>query len=87
MYFGDFFDGYLVLHSSKLSPERLPYLKKDLDRVGVKAYQLVEPIDIDKNDPRLVRYKKGTLSHICSVIKCIEIAEEKKMEESCFYGR
>lgn len=46
MSFGSIFDKYLVIHSPELNSERLPLLKKEFGRVGIKDFELVRLLSI-----------------------------------------
>jgi hypothetical protein len=83
MSFSDSFDRYFVIHSAQLNPERSGNFCAELARVGIGTYEIVCPLLIQKNDPRLAAYGGGG-PKLVSLIDCferaIEIAENRSLK-------
>jgi hypothetical protein len=86
MSFGNIFDGYCVIHAPFVCAERRPWFERELARVGVKDYTVVEAQPISDADPRLSGYTAGraVLSALDAVDAVIALAEEKAWQHVVF---
>ena len=83
MSFGQLFDGYCLIHASRLVPERRKWFGKELQRVGVNNYSIVNAVEIEDGDKRLENFcqqpKSGVqLSLALSLKMCIDIARRNQ---------
>lgn len=85
MSFGRFCDGYLVLHAPHLSPERLPLVKNELERVGVDKYSIRQPEVVTEEELARSKYQRAaTLSVLKSLVSCIEFARQSEWRRFIF---
>lgn len=79
MAFGTAFDGYLLLHAPFATAERLPVVARELARVGVERFEIVEAKPVPDDDPRLPRYfgRKARISLLDVKRAAIERAAER----------
>ncbi len=58
MAFGDLFDGYCLIHAEHATKERRPWFEKELHRVGIDHYTVINAPQITDDDPRVLRFAK-----------------------------
>jgi len=82
--FGKTFDGYCVIHAPYATAERRVWFERELERVGVDHYTIIEPSQIKAHDKRLEYFGNDTPTaraqiSIAEVVKkCIDFAKSKK---------
>jgi hypothetical protein len=62
MSFESSFDGFIVIHAPLICPERRAYFERELDRVGIEEYSVIEAKATNPDDPRLIHYAGGSNS-------------------------
>ena len=58
MAFGNLFDGYCMVHAEHATSERRPWFEKELHRVGIDNYTVINAPQYTDDDPRVLRFKK-----------------------------
>jgi hypothetical protein len=74
------FGGFAVLHAAFLHPERRQHFERELNRVGVEQFTVIETRRVEDSDPRLRHYAgraNGLLSLIDGFLAAIDLAESK----------
>jgi hypothetical protein len=71
--FSNFFDGYFVVHSKTINPERFNKFSVQLERAGVSNFEIITPKNVSDDDPRL-KYYTGDARRLLSLIDCFEAA-------------
>lgn len=83
MPFFDSFDGFFVIHSEEINPERLRLFSSELERVGISNYQVITPLVISDADPRLASFKFGS-NRLVSLIDAFQ--RTVRLAAACKYS-
>ena len=83
--FGTMFDGYCVGHAPFVSPDRKKWFEKELKRVGINNYTVIEAARVDNSDKRMEYFKhrkfkgrvRGQISCADMHKKCIDFAKRR----------
>lgn len=85
MAFADHFDGYLLLHSPRLAPERLPLARQALAGIGLSEVECVAPVEVSAAQLAESAYQRvAVLSVLRSLKACIELAEQRGWQHFVF---
>jgi hypothetical protein len=91
MSFKSSFDGFVVIHAPLVSPERRDHFERELHRVGIDTYTVIEAKATGADDPRLAHYASGSdpasilyskrmLNLIDNFLAAIDIAQDSGWE-------
>lgn len=89
MSFSDTFDGYCVIHAPHVTPERREWFERELKRVGVHNYTVIEAKHVDTSDPRATKYRADNAVALLSLIdaqkSCIDLAGNRGWESVAIF--
>jgi hypothetical protein len=77
--FANCFDGYVVIHAAFIHPHRRPHFERELKRVGIHDFSIIETRPVSDEDGRLRNYSpgKGPLSLADGFLPSISLAESR----------
>lgn len=75
MAFGEMFDGYCVLHAPFATAHRRPLFERELRRVGVTRFQVVEARQVSPDEPDAARFRSpAELSLLDAFVSAVRLA-------------
>lgn len=79
MAFGDVFGGYCVLHAPFATAHRRPLFERELRRVGVTRFEVVEARRVPPDDPDAARFRSpAELSLLEAFVSAIRLARDSR---------
>ncbi len=77
MAFGEVFDGYCVLHAPFATAHRRPLFERELRRVGVTRFQVVEARQVSPDEPDAARFRSpAELSLLDAFVSAVRLARD-----------